>query len=155
MGGLVLTCGATPRYTQADDYPYGGTLEAVDEILGLLRADRAGFLAGLSAGVCHAAVGQPVVDWMWSIFMQSSPRADASLRNLAEIDQRTTMASITCPSLVIAGTHDAIVPFDIAVVAAKTLADARLAEFTGSGHAPFLEENPRYCEELLSFVAKL
>ena len=121
LGGLVLTCGATPRYVQDDDYPHGGTVEALDATMAALGADRAGFLAGLSAGVCHADVGQPVIDWMWQIFMQASPRADAALRDLGNVDHRALLPTIDAPALVIGGTHDAIVPFGIAEVAAELL----------------------------------
>lgn len=33
IAGLVLTGGATPRYTAADDWPYGDTVEDVEKIL--------------------------------------------------------------------------------------------------------------------------
>ena len=102
----------------------------------LLGADRATFLAGLSAAVCHADVGQPVVDWMWQIFMQTSPRADAALRDLGNIDHRSLLPTITAPALVIAGTHDAIVPIGIAQVAAELLPTSTFVEFEASGHAP-------------------
>lgn len=155
LGGLVLTGGATPRYVQADDYPHGGTIDALDETMAMLGADRATFLAGLSAGVCHADVGERVIDWMWQIFMQTSPRADASLRDLGNIDHRQLLPTISVPVLVIAGTHDAIVPFGIATVAAELLPAGTLVEFESSGHAPFLEENARYRDELLRFLGAL
>ena len=155
LGGLVLTGGATPRYVQDDDYPHGGTVEALDQTMAMLGADRAGFLAGLSAGVCHADVGQPVIDWMWQIFMQASPRADAALRDLGNVDHRKLLPTIGAPALVIAGTHDAIVPFGIAEAAAQLLPNGTLVEFASSGHAPFLEENERYRDELVRFVGSV
>jgi len=155
LGGLVLTGGATPRYVQDVDYPHGGTVDDLDATITALRADRATFLAGLAAGVCHADVGQPVIDWMWQIFMQASPRADEALRDLANVDQRGLLPTITAPALVVAGTHDAIVPFGIAQVAAELLPSATLAEFSSSGHAPFLEERARYCDELVAFGASI
>ena len=33
-GGLVLTGGATPRYTSAPDWPHGGTVDDVEAVLG-------------------------------------------------------------------------------------------------------------------------
>lgn len=155
LGGLVLTCGATPRYVQDVDYPHGGTVDDLDATMVALGADRAGFLAGLSAGVCHADVGQPVIDWMWQIFMQASPRADAALRDLGNIDHRALLPTITAPALVIAGVNDAIVPFGISQVAADLLPSGLLVEFESSGHAPFLEENARYRDELVRFVGSI
>lgn len=155
LGGLVLTGGATPRYLQAEGYPYGGTQEILEETCAALRNDRPNFLAGLSAGVCHTAVGQPVIDWMWQIFMQAAPTADAALLDLGNVEHRELLKTIDAPALVMAGTHDAIVPFDIARVAAELLPKGRLVEFADSGHAPFLEEPERYRRELLEFLRAL
>lgn len=155
LGGLVLTCGATPRYVQDVDYPHGGTPADVEATVAALRADRATFLANLSAAVCHADVGQAVVDWMWQIFMQTSPSADAALGSLASLDHRALLPTITAPALVIGGTHDAIVPIGIARTAADLLPSATFAEFEASGHAPFVEENARYCDELVRFAGSI
>jgi pimeloyl-[acyl-carrier protein] methyl ester esterase len=155
LGGLVLTAGATPRYVQGDGYPYGGTPEILAQTIAALRADRATFLAGLSAGVCHANVGQPVIDWLWRIFMEAAPAADAALADLGNIDHRGLLPTVNSPALVMAGTHDQIVPFDIARVAADLLPNGRLVEFDASGHAPFLEEGDRYRSELLAFCRAL
>jgi non-heme chloroperoxidase len=155
LGGLVLTCGATPRYVQDVDYPHGGTPADVEATVVALRADRPTFLANLSSAVCHADVGQAVVDWMWQIFMQTSPSADAALGSLAGLDHRALLPTITAPALVIGGTHDAIVPIGIARAAADLLPGATFAEFHGSGHAPFVEENTRYCDELVRFAGSI
>lgn len=155
LGGLVLTCGATPRYIQDVDYPHGGTVADLDATIAALRADRATFLAGLSAGVCHTDVGQSVVDWMWQIFMQAGPRADTALRDLGNIDHRALLPTIAAPALVVAGTHDAIVPIGISRVAADLLPAATFAEFESSGHAPFIEEGDRYRAELVGFLGAL
>lgn len=153
--GVVLTGGATPRYLQGDGWPHGGTDEIFEQTLIALRDTRPEFLHGLSEGVCHADVGRPTIEWMWQIFMQASARADATLRNLGEIDQRETITKLPMPVLLAHGLHDAIVPHDIGAEAAKMIPDARLVDFEHSGHAPFLEESPRYRQELLEFVRSL
>jgi non-heme chloroperoxidase len=155
LGGLVLTGGATPRYLQGDGWPHGGTEDIFEETLTALRDTRPEFLHGLSQAVCHAPVGTATIEWMWQIFMETSPRADATLRNLGEIDQRETLPGISAPALLLHGVHDAIVAHDIGVEAAKMLPNGRLVEFEESGHATFLEENPKYRRELLDFLSGL
>lgn len=155
LAGLVLTGGATPRYLQGDGWPHGGTPDIFEATLAALRDNRPEFLHALSEGVCHADVGAATIEWMWQIFMQTSPRADATLRNLGEIDQRDQLAAISVPALVLHGAHDAIVPHDIGVEASKMLSNGRLVTFEESGHATFLEENPRYRQELLDFLDAL
>ena len=136
LGGLVLVGPPTPRYTQADDYPHGGTAEIMEQTLTALRDTRPDFLKALSQGVCHAEVSEHAIDWMWAAFMETSPRADDSLRDLGVVDQRELLPTIQAPALVCSGDHDAVVDPAIARVAAELLPNARLVHFEGSGHAP-------------------
>lgn len=155
LAGLVLTGGATPRYLQGDGFPYGGTPEIFAQTLTALRDTRPEFLHALASGVCHAEVGQRTVDWMWAIFMQTSARADATLAELGDLDQRDLLPKITVPTMLVHGVHDAIVPHDIGVAASQLLPEGRLVNFEHSGHATFLEETARYRQELVEFLGSL
>jgi pimeloyl-[acyl-carrier protein] methyl ester esterase len=66
-GGLVLTGGATPIYTQKPDFQAGGTDADMAGTVAALRADRIGFLAGLSHAVCAVVFGEPLVKWIWEV----------------------------------------------------------------------------------------
>ena len=152
LGGIVLVGPPTPRYTQADGFPHGGTAEIMEQTLTALRDTRPDFLHGLSQGVCHAEQSPVVIDWMWQMFMETSPRADAGLRDLGVIDHRDVLPTIEVPALVVKGAHDAVVDPAIADVCADLLPNSRLVEFAGSGHAPFIEEKERFDAELLAFA---
>jgi len=153
--GIVSTGGATPRYVQGNGWEHGGTVEVVEQTIGALRAGRAGFLRALAEGVCHADVGAPAVEWMWRIFMQASPRADESLLDLAKVDQRDLVRSLEIPAVVMRGDHDAIVDPEIGAACAGMFPNGRLVAFAESGHAPFLEEQEKYCTEFIEFVNSL
>lgn len=153
LGGLVLTGGATPRYTSAEGWPYGGTPDDVEGVLAGLAADRPGTFRAVADAVCVKPVGEPVVQSIWQAFLESGPGADATLRDLAHIDQREILAAIDRPVLLLCGREDGFVSFD-SVAASRTLfPNARLVEFGGCGHAPFLEDGETYCTELLGFLA--
>jgi non-heme chloroperoxidase len=153
--GVVSTAGATPRYVQAADFPHGGAPGSVAETVALLRRDRAGFLRGLADSICARDVGQPVRDWMWSVFLEAAPPADLALLELDRLDQRPLLRELSAPLLAIVGGRDAIVPPDIGRLAARSAPQGRLAEFAECGHAPFLEEPERYAATLLDFLAGL
>lgn len=156
LKGLVLTGGATPRYTQADGFPFGGTEDDVRATVAALRANRPAFLKGLYyEGVFAKDVDEIVKHWCWQIAMQESPAGDAALGALADIDQRAEMAGIHCPALVIHGSEDGVVPADIGRFAAECLPNAALAEMDGCGHAPFLEDMESYHQHLLGFLKGL
>jgi pimeloyl-[acyl-carrier protein] methyl ester esterase len=153
VGGIVLVGPPTPRYTQAEGYPHGGTAEILEQTLTALRDTRPEFLKALAQGVCHADVGANTIEWMWQAFMETSPKADAALRDLGVIDHRELLPTIQAPALICSGVHDAVVDPAIATVCADLLPNARLLQFEDSGHAPFLEERERFNGELLAFVA--
>jgi pimeloyl-ACP methyl ester carboxylesterase len=152
LGGLVLTGGASPRFTSADDWPYGGTTDDVEATLTGLRTARAETLRAVTGAIFHTPPGEATIEWLWEIFMQTSPRADGSLRDLGGIDQRELLRGIEAPALVVCGRHDAFVPHEAAAEAARMLPNARFVTFEESGHAPFLEEGPRYRSELVGFL---
>ena len=153
--GLVLTCGASPRYTQAEGFPHGGTAANVRATVAAIRSDRATFFHGISRAVCAKPVSEAVLDWMWSIFMEAAPGADRSLGELATIDQRDILAALDAPLLSILGSEDVFTPPGIGEFAAATAKNGRAVRFEGCGHGPMFEEYDRYCAELLGFLAGL
>jgi pimeloyl-[acyl-carrier protein] methyl ester esterase len=153
--GLILTCAASPRYVQADDFPYGGVREDVLGMQDAILADRAGFFKGLSAGVCAKDVGQPAIDWMWSIFMDAGPQAIKAMLALADLDQRAILAGLDIPVLSIIGTQDGVVPPQIGEQAAACAQRGSVVRFEGCGHAPFLEDGPTYIKTLLDFAHQI
>ncbi len=60
-----MTGGASPIYIQKPDLPLGGQPEDMAATVAALKADRIGFLHGLSQAVCVKEVPAPVVGWMW------------------------------------------------------------------------------------------
>ena len=150
---LVLTCGATPCYLQKPDYPHGGTDEALAETLAAMAADRVNFLATLSAGVCASEVSPQVVDWMWGMFLQSSPLAARSLGALGPLDQRETLRALDVPILSFVGGLDAVVDPAVCRSVADYAKDVTVVECQASGHAPFIDEGELYHRELLGFIA--
>lgn len=153
--GLVLTCGASPRYTQAEGFPHGGTAANVRATVAAIRPDRATFFHGISRAVCAKPVSEAVLDWMWSIFMEAAPGADRSLGELATLDQRDILAALDAPLLSILGSEDVFTPPGIGEFAAATAKNGRAVRFEGCGHGPMFEEYDRYCAELLGFLAGL
>jgi len=156
LKGLVLTGGATPRYTQADGFPHGGTATDVGNTVAALRADRVNFLHGLYFEAVFAApVDEIVKQHAFELALQAGPAADASLGALAQLDQRDIMRNLDVPALVITGDQDGVVPPDIAEFAAKLLPQGKLAVMKGCGHAPFIEDRTTYWNLLRGFLMEI
>jgi non-heme chloroperoxidase len=155
VGGLVLTTAATPRYTPAADWPFGVAPADLDGVLAGLATDRATTLRGLARSFFVKEVSPDVVESIWLQFTRSGPKADAALGELGEIDQRALIAALPCPVLLLCGGADPFVPLDGVKASASLFRDARVVEFPGCGHAPFLEDGETYRAELRSFLAGL
>jgi non-heme chloroperoxidase len=153
--GVILTGGATPRYTQAPDFPHGGPPGSPVETVAALQLDRANFFAGLVKAVCAIPQSAAMEQWLWSIFMQTAPSADKALAGLDSLDQRALLGSLAAPVLSIVGGKDVFVAPEIGRYAAQIAKHGTLAEFPECGHAPFLEEGPRYRQVVLDFLKTL
>jgi pimeloyl-[acyl-carrier protein] methyl ester esterase len=154
-GGVVLTGGATPIYVQKPDLALGGTEADMAGTVAALQADRIGFLAGLVHAVCAKEVAPAITDWMWRVFCEASPLAHQTLAQLAPLDQRAQLAALDVPILSFVGTQDAFVAPDICRWVGANNARARLVEYEGVGHAPFIEVAEDYNRDLLAFLAEL
>lgn len=153
--GLALIGTPSPRYLQAADWEIGGTPEAMQETAAALRTNRAGFLHDLTIGVFKEDPGAAVIEWMWSIFMETSPNADLTLIALGELDHRETMPTLELPALLCVGAADVVVDPRTSAKAAELLPNGRIVEFAESGHAPFIEEQEKFERELLGFLGGL
>lgn len=153
-GALVLTGGASPRYTNTAGWPHGAGVADVEGVLAAAATDRPTTFRGVASAVCVAPVSQEVEDWLWAMFLEMGPRGDESLRDLAHVDQRKLLGLLEVPVLLLHGRDDAFVPFTGAAAAAELCGDARLVAFDGCGHAPFLEHREQYLVELLGFLAR-
>ena len=150
--GVILTCGATPCYLQKPDYEFGGTDEDLAGTLEAMTADRVNFLVALSGGVCASEVSQSVINWMWAMFMDSSPLAAKSLGELGPLDQRQILGELSMPILSIVGAHDAVVDPQVCRSIASYNSGVSTVEFESSGHAPFIDETARYNDTVLTFL---
>lgn len=154
VAGLVLTCGATPRYTQAEGFPHGGTADDVLGIGAAITADRPGFFRALAQGAAGEGASDALVAWLERGFIDSGPRASLTLAGLASLDQRELLASFDFPVLSIGGSKDVIADPAIAAFAANCARQGTLLMME-TGHSPQLEDPPAYHAALLEFIGKL
>jgi pimeloyl-[acyl-carrier protein] methyl ester esterase len=154
VAGLILTCGASPRYVQGDGFPHGGLPADVLGIGAAITADRPGFFRALAEGASGEGASEAMIGWVERGFLATGPRASDTLAGLATLDQRDLLASFTFPVLSIGGAKDTIADPAIAGFAANCAANGTLLTMD-TGHSPQLENPSAYNEALLAFVRKL
>lgn len=154
IAGLVLTCGASPRYVQGEGFAHGGTADDVLGIGAAITADRPGFFRALAEGASGEGASEAMIGWVERGFLATGPRASTTLAGLATLDQRDLLASFDFPVLSIGGARDSIADPAIAGFAANCAKDGTLLTLD-TGHSPQLEAPSVYNEALLDFVRKL
>jgi non-heme chloroperoxidase len=153
--GLILTCGASPRYTRADGFPHGATADDVQATVDAIQPNRAEFFHNIARVVCAKPVSEATLDWMRGIFWDSTPGADLPLGELATIDQRDMLAGLDVPLLAIVGSDDTFTPPGIGETAAKLAKHGQLVRFEGCGHAPQIEDYPGYVAAVTAFLDEI
>jgi class 3 adenylate cyclase len=149
---LVLW-GSHASMVRRPGYPWGLSPEQVEEAA-RAYGERWGTGVGLSAFV--PSVGQdPATRRSWARFqrMAASPGAAvALLRMNAEIDVRGVLSAISAPTLVLHRRHDAISAIEHGRYLAEHIPGARLVEFDGADHWPWVGEMARIVEEIEEFL---
>ncbi|MDJ1135799.1 alpha/beta fold hydrolase [Streptomyces iconiensis] len=133
----------------------GGTLE---HIVDALRADRPGFLAGMAAGALGTelpgtSVSDAMVQWAMGLFHSGSAQAaHACLRTHWESDLRADLAALSVPTLIVHGTHDALVPAEhTSLRLPGAIPDAELRMYENASHWLFVTHKERLNADLLAF----
>ncbi len=151
---LVLVA-TPPRFTAAPDWPAGVPTQTLAAFGDNLVKDPQGtlkrFLA-LQAGVSDRAVIRRLVDTLKARGIADARALAAGLAVLRDTDLRDELASVRCPTLIIQGEHDRLVPMEAARYLSTHLPHARCLP-TGSGHAPFLSAPAAFTAALQDFLA--
>jgi pimeloyl-ACP methyl ester carboxylesterase len=88
------------------------------------------------------------------LILEATPQgaAAASLAMAGRRDQREILSTIACPTLVIAGGADAIIPTERSTRMAASIPNARLRILPGVGHLSNLEAEEAFNRALFSFL---
>ncbi len=154
VAGLILTCGASPRYVQCEGFPHGGTAEDVLGIAAAITADRPGFFRALAESASGEGASAAMIGWVERGFLATGPRASTTLAGLATLDQRDLLASFAFPVLSIGGAKDSIADPAIAGFAANCAQHGTLLTLD-TGHSPHIEDPSGYNAALIEFVRTL
>jgi non-heme chloroperoxidase len=154
---LALFGAAAPVWTKRNDYNYGFTKAAVDELIALSKVNRPKLLEnfGKIFGASETALPEGIANWLGGINLEASPYATTqSLIALRDTDLRGELSEIHIPTAIFHGTKDLICEFALAEQMHQGIEDSYIVAFENSGHGLFVEELEKFNTELLSFLQK-
>lgn len=159
--GLVAT--VVPGLAKNKNNPNGVDPAFFDGLKASLRKDRPTFLSGLLKDVFYDVetsakstnpVSQAVLDWSWQMGMQAGLRALIdSVDAFGKEDFVPDLAAVTMPTLILHGSADKPVPFELtARRAAAGIKHAQLIEYQGATHGLLVTERERVSKDILEFL---
>ena len=149
---LVLW-GSQASMARRAGYPWGMTPEQIEEAVGAYE-ERWGTGVGLSAFLPSRRDDQAMWQW-WARFQRlaASPGAAVTLLRMnAEVDIRGVLSAISAPTLILHRSSDVISPIEHGRYLSEHIPGARLVEFEGSDHWPWVGETAPIVEEIEEFL---
>ncbi len=153
---LVLV-NSTPCFAQRSDWPHGIALPVLRRFAEELRQDYRAVLKRFIAlevhGSEHASAQLKQLKAM--LFQHGEPDVAALEEGLAMLettDLRAEWSRIQCPTLLLMGQRDQLVPAGAGEAMLHRLPDARLHIFPHAGHAPFFSHLPEFVAQLRAFL---
>ena len=159
LAGLVLLS-STPRFVKDSDWPYGMSAEVLAGFARELEKDYQStvqrFLALQSMGSLRA---KQEIQFLRQALLdeQHAPQAEAlagGLRLLQDVDMRTEVKHIHCPTLIINGERDRLVNPDSGTLLSQWIPQAKHVLIKGAGHAPFISHQETFVELVERFCNK-
>lgn len=145
---LILVA-TTPRFVRTQDWPHGLTDTAVRALARDFKRAPAPTLESFQAlqfqGVTSLPPALlPTVDMATAL---------GGLELLRQVDLREQLAKITMPTLVLHGSHDAIIPISAGHFLAATLPQSLFHEVSNCGHVPFRSDVDQVSTALCKFLS--
>jgi pimeloyl-[acyl-carrier protein] methyl ester esterase len=152
LAGLVLISG-TPRFVQADDFPFGLLRKEADGMAIKVRRSLHRALNGFVARMFAAGEIQSdrVHRLLSSVPVPTAHVVLLALEALLEADMRDSLTSINCPTLIMYGDSDSICLPKASEFMAAQIPKSHKVEFAGCGHVPFLTQSSEFNEFLEDF----
>jgi sigma-B regulation protein RsbQ len=151
----LVMVGPSPRYIDAEDYVGGFSERDIRELLESLDSNYLGW----SSVMAPVIMGNPDRPELGKELTESFCRADPDIaRRFAEVtftsDNRTDLASVATPTLVLQCSQDVIAPVEVGSYVAEQLPDARLVVLDAVGHCPQLSAPAETIAAISSFVRR-
>ncbi len=156
---LILLGSASPRLLKTAGFEEGVEKSVFDGMIENAIEDRAAFMETFSkdffgATIISSPLSSKLMDWFHGLSMKSSPRAFINcILTFSQADLTDELTKIDVPTLIIHGTGDKIVPYEItAKVMHKAIAGAQLVSYEDAPHGFFYTNWPQVNQDIVAFI---
>lgn len=155
---VALISSVVPYLLKDDSNSYGVEESVFQNMVEGLRKDRPHFLKNFAkdfygVGALSHPVSDEILDWSQSLALVASPKATIDcVWAFAKTNFRGDCRSFDIPTLIIHGTSDRTVPFQVGEAAAAAIPGAQLIPYHGAPHGLFMTHKDDLERDLTSFL---
>ena len=156
---VAFVSAVPPFLLQTADNPDGVPKSVFDGMHEAMRADRFACLQSFAksfygVSLLSQSVSQAVLDWNQTVTSLAAPNATYDcVTAFSATDFRADLAKVKVPTLVIHGSKDQTVPFEMSGErTAKMIPQAELKVYDDAPHGLFFTEKDRLNQDLLAFI---
>lgn len=132
--------------------PIGFTAETAKQLLEETLNDRAKMMQGVTDQFFFQYITSRFSDWFFEIGMEAASWSTARVINLLKNEKLyEDLLKINCPTLIVHGIHDKVIPFSQAKEMNESIRNSKLVPFEFSGHGCFWEERDKFNKLLAKF----
>jgi sigma-B regulation protein RsbQ len=153
FAGLVLLC-PSPRYVDDAGYRGGFSQADIDELLDSLDSNYLGWSAAMAPVIMGNPERPELGEELANSFCRTDPLiARAFARTTFTSDNRSDLARVTVPTLVLQCSNDAIAPPEVGEFVRTQIPGSRLVTLAATGHCPQLSAPDATLAAIASFAA--
>ncbi|MBD5444858.1 MAG: alpha/beta hydrolase [Lachnospiraceae bacterium] len=152
---LILLSAAAPCFTKRPGFPYGKTVQEVNNLISLAETDRPQLCQNFSQQLFACPHSDAVVDWFRSIALSASGigtiKCGIALR---DEDVRDAFNCVHVPTYIIHGEKDLIVSNELAEIQHKCICGSKLITLSDSGHGIVYDQLDKFNSIFMDCIAE-
>ena len=150
----LILVGPSPRYIDAAGYRGGFSKADIDELLDSLDSNYLGWSAAMAPVIMGNPERPELAEELAGSFCRTDPAiARVFARTTFLSDNRTDLAKVTVPTLILQCARDAIAPAEVGAFVQAEIPGSRLVTLDAVGHCPQLSAPAATADAIGSFVA--
>lgn len=150
---LILISAAAPCFAQKTDFPYGKTIQEVNNLIDLAKIDRPQLCLNFSKQLFASPQSKSSIDWFRNIALSASGIGTIkSAISLRDEDGRKDLNCVHVPTYIIHGDKDVVVSNELAEIQHKGIRGSTLITLSESGHGIVYDQLKKFNSVFLTAI---
>ena len=154
--GLILLSAAAPCFAQHPGFPYGKTMQEVNDLINLAETDRPELCQNFSRQLFACPHSDAVIDWFEDIALSASGigtiKCGIALR---DEDGGGDFRCVHVPTYIIHGDKDIVVPKELAEIQHENICGSKLINLPDSGHGIMYDQLEKFNSILMHSITNI